>query len=76
MCYRVFVLSYILYSGGFGSNTVDQIGALASNVVFASVLYRRSCAFESVQKMHLDFGALSPQGFGEESHGFRLGSMW
>ena len=44
--YGVFGLAYILFFAGFASDTVDQVRALASNIVFARETFTSGCAGE------------------------------
>ena len=50
LCYSIFGLTYVLCSPGFACNAVEEVRALAANVVLASVLDRRGHAFESISK--------------------------
>ena len=43
----VFGLAYILFFAGFACDTVDQIGTLASNVIFAGENFTSGCTGES-----------------------------
>ena len=38
LCYRVFGLSYILLFAGFACDAINQVGALASDVMLARIL--------------------------------------
>ena len=48
LCYCVLSLSNILFTTGFVSDAVNEVGTFAANVVFARVFFVGGCAFEFV----------------------------